>query len=383
MRESIGGFSTHPRREHDTSRQVQMTRSDGRVARGYRMPAEWEPHRATWLVWPHNRADFEVKTTAVEWCYTEIIRHLITSERVALVVHDARVERRARRRLTQSDVDDSQIEWHRIPTDRAWIRDSGPIFVTRAAGRRDRVAATDWRFNGWARYRAWRRDNALPRHISERLDVPRFEISGPDGRFVLEGGSIDVNGDGLLLTTEECLLSSVQARNPGVSRADIESVLSGALGVKRVLWLGRGIVGDDTHGHVDDIARFVAPSTVVAAVETDPTDENYTALRDNRNKLAKMSAMDGTKLTIVPLPMPRPIYFEQQRLPASYTNFYIANRVVLVPTFNDPADRIALARLARVFTTREVIGIHAVDLVLGLGTIHCLTQQEPMPSSPW
>ena len=354
-----------------------MTRSDGRVVRGYRMPAEWEPHRATWLVWPHNRADFEVKTTAVEWCYAEIIRHLITSERVALVVHDARVERRARRRLTQSDVDDSQIEWHRIPTDRAWIRDSGPIFVTRATGRRDRVAATDWRFNGWARYRAWRRDNALPRHISERLDVPRFEISGPHGRFLLEGGSIDVNGDGLLLTTEECLLSSVQARNPGVSRADIESVLSGALGVKRVLWLGRGIVGDDTHGHVDDIARFVAPSTVVAAVETDPTDENYTALRDNRNKLAKMSAMDGTKLTIIPLPMPRPIYFEQERLPASYTNFYIANRVVLVPTFNDPADRIALARLARVFTTREVIGIHAVDLVLGLGTIHCLTQQEP------
>ena len=346
------------------------------------MPAEWEPHRATWLVWPHNRADFEVKTAAVEWCYTEIIRHLTTGERVALVVHDARVERRARRILGQVNVDASQIEWHRIPTDRSWIRDSGPIFVTRATSRRAGVAVTDWRFTGWARYRAWHRDNALPGRIAERLQMPLFEIHSHLGPFVLEGGSVDVNGDGLLLTTEECLLSPVQARNPGVSRTDIEQVLSGALGVTRVLWLGRGILGDDTHGHVDDIARFVAPTTVVAAVESDPADDNYAALRENRNRLSKMSAMDGTPLTVIPLPMPRPIFFQRQRLPASYVNFYIANRVVLVPTFNDPADRVALTRLAKVFTTRDVIGIHAVDLVLGLGTVHCLTQQEPDGTSP-
>lgn len=348
-----------------------------RPLRGYRMPAEWEPHRATWLVWPHNRDDFEVKTAAVEWCYTEIIRHLTASERVALVTSGPRSERRARRMLTQSHVPRDRIEWHRIPTNRSWIRDAGPIFVTREGGRRTRLAVTDWRFNGWARYRAWQRDNAIPRLVSERLGVPRFEIEHEGRPFVLEGGSIDVNGEGLLLTTEECLLSPVQGRNPGVSRRAVEGVLKAALGVARVLWLGRGIEGDDTHGHVDDIARFVGPRTVVAAVEADRSDENYAALRDNRRRLDGMTSMDGAPLRVVTLPMPRRIEFDGQRLPASYLNFYIANSVVLVPTFNDPSDRVALSRLARLFKNRKVIGIHAVDLVLGRGTLHCLTQQEP------
>ena len=345
-------------------------------ASGYRMPAEWEPHAATWLVWPHNRADFEVKSAAVDWCYAEIVRHLVLGERVAILFHDKQVERRAVRVLEKSGVDLRSIDRHRLPTNRSWVRDAGPIFVVRR-GSTDPVAATDWRFNGWARYRAWQRDNALPRWLSQRLGIPRFEVRLHGRPVVLEGGSIDVNGEGLLLTTEECLLSPVQARNPGVSRQELEWVLHEALDVRRVLWLGGGIVGDDTHGHVDDVARFVNPTTIVVATEGDRTDENYETLRENRKRLARMTDLRGRSLTVVPLPMPQPIFFDGVRLPASYANFYIANRCVLVPTFNDPSDRIALTRLARLFPDREVVGIHAVDLVLGFGTVHCLTQQQP------
>ena len=345
-------------------------------ASGYRIPAEWEPHAATWLVWPHNRDDFEVKSAAVDWCYAEIVRHLVLGERVAILFHDKQVERRMVRVLEKSGVDLRSIDRHRLPTNRSWVRDAGPIFVVRR-GSTDPVAAIDWRFNGWARYRAWQRDNALPRRLSQRLGIPRFEVRLHGRPVVLEGGSIDVNGEGLLLTTEECLLSPVQARNPGVSRQELEWVLHEALGVRRVLWLGGGIVGDDTHGHVDDVARFVNPTTIVVATEQDRTDENYETLRENRKRLARMIDLRGRSLTVVPLPMPRPIVFDGVRLPASYANFYIANRCVLVPTFNDPRDRIALTRLARLFPDREVVGIHAVDILLGLGTVHCLTQQQP------
>ena len=351
-------------------------------ALGFRMPAEWEPHRATWLVWPHNRADWEVKTSAVDWCYVEIVRHLLHGERVAVLCQDRAVERRACTRLKQAGVDPSQVERHRITTNRSWIRDSGPIFVVRP--RRDGrpgTAVTDWQFNGWARYRAWQRDNLIPRCIARRLGIREFKVTVPVGPtrrpVVLEGGSIDVNGQGLLLTTEECLLSSVQARNPGLTRADLEALLHDYLGVRRVLWLAHGIAGDDTHGHVDDVARFVTPNTVVAASEPDPGDENHGRLRENLARLAHMTDLRGQPLRVVPMPMPRPLYFDGERLPASYLNFYIGNRRVLVPTFNDPSDRIALGRLAEFFPSREVVGIHAVDLVVGLGTIHCLTQQEP------
>ncbi len=348
-------------------------------ARGYRMPAEWEPHAATWLVWPHNRADFEVKTSAVDWCYAEIVRHLVVGERVAILFHDKHVERRAVRVLERCGVNLRGIDRHRLQTNRSWIRDAGPIFVVRrGSSSTGSVAATDWRFNGWARYRAWQRDNALPRRLSQRLGIPRFEVRLRRVPVVLEGGSIDVNGEGLLLTTEECLLSPVQARNPGISRQELEQVLHEALGVRRVLWLGGGIAGDDTHGHVDDVARFVNASTVVVASEFDRTDENYEPLRENRKRLNTMMDLRGRSLTIVPLPMPRPIFFDGVRLPATYANFYIANRCVLVPTFNDPGDRVALTRLGRLFPDREVVGIHAVDLVLGLGTVHCLTLQQPL-----
>jgi agmatine deiminase len=350
---------------------------------GFRMPAEWEPHRATWLVWPHHRGDWEVKTEAIPWCYAEIARHLIGGERVAILVGHAARERRARDVLRRSGVDVDRVEFHRVPTDRSWIRDSGPIFVVRdGRGRRSRdIALTDWRFTGWSRYPNWKRDNQVPRRLARRLKLRRFEaVAAHGGRrrpVVLEGGSIDVNGAGLLLTTEECLLSPVQARNPGLGRDDVERALADYLGVRTVLWLGRGIAGDDTHGHVDDIARFVDRRTVAAAVERNPRDANHAPLKENLARLRRMRGLDGRPLEVVPIPMPRPIVFEGQRLPASYLNFYVGNRVVLVPTFNDPTDRVALTELARLFPDREVVGIHAVDLILGLGTIHCLTQQEP------
>ncbi len=349
---------------------------------GFRMPAEWEPHRATWLVWPHNRADWEVKTAAVEWCYGEIVRHLIDGERVAILVQDETVERRARQALQLRGVPTAGVDMYRIPTNRSWIRDSGPLFVLRTttAGRRE-VAMTDWRFNGWAKYRAWKRDDAVPSRMARRLKMRRFAVQvRRTDRYqpmVLEGGSIDVNGRGLLLATEQCLLSSVQARNPGLSAEAIEQALGAGLGVRRVLWLGGGIAGDDTHGHVDDVARFVSPGTIVAAMESNPADPNYAPLRANRARLEQMRDLRGRSLRVVSMPMPRPVYFDGQRLPASYLNFYVSNRRVLVPTFNDPNDRVALRRLATLFPTREVVGIHSGDLILGLGALHCVTQQEP------
>ena len=355
---------------------------------GFRMPAEWEPHRATWLVWPHARADWGVRTAAVEWCYTEIVRHLVGGERVAIVYRDAAVRRRAERKLRRAGVDLDGVDAHVAPTDRSWIRDCGPIFVVRGTGGARAVAATDWRFNGWARYRNWRRDDALPRTIAARLGMRRFEIAAPAGggprRVVLEGGSVDVNGEGLLLTTEQCLLGRRQARNPGLPRGDLERALRQGLGVERVLWLGGGIAGDDTHGHVDDVARFVGPDTVAAAVEPDARDDNHAPLADNLRRLEAMRDGRGRPLRVVTVPMPRPLHFDGARLPASYLNFYVGNRAVLAPTFNDPADRTALGVLAGLFPTREVIGIHAGDLIVGLGAVHCVTQQQPRgrPAAP-
>jgi agmatine deiminase len=255
-----------------------------------------------------------------------------------------------------------------------WTRDSAAIFLKNAEGR---LAALDWHFNAWAKYDNWHADDRLPEQIAAYLGVPRWQPVHAGRRVVLEGGSIDVDGAGLLLTTEECLLSDVQARNPGLTRQDMEAIFRDYLGVRKVLWLGRGVVGDDTHGHVDDLARFVAPGRVVTVVEADPKDANFEPLRENLDRLRGMTGLDGRPLEVVTLPMPRPVVFDGQRLPASYANFYICNRRVLVPTFNDPADRVALATLAALFPDREVVGVHAVDLVWGLGTLHCLTQQEP------
>ncbi len=331
---------------------------------GFRMPAEWEPHEATWLAWPHERTDWPGKFAPIEWVYCELVRHLASGERVRILVRDAEIEDRARKRLRKSHVDLNAVEFYRCPTDRSWIRDYGPIFVKNSRGE---VAVTNWKFNAWAKYRNWQRDNAVPDRLARRLKLRQWKTG-----VVLEGGAIDVNGQGLLLATEECLLSPVQARNPGLDRAGLQRVLEQYLGVRRVIWLGRGIAGDDTHGHVDDIARFVAPDTVVACYEPDRSDPNHEPLREN------LRILERWPLRVVRLPMPEPVYFAGQRLPASYANFYIANTAVLVPVFNDRRDSQTLATLARLFPDRHVVGIYSRDLVLGLGTLHCMTQQQPV-----
>ena len=344
------------------------------------MPAEWAPHRATWIVWPRNRSDWPGKLGPVDWCYVDLVRRLTAAEPVAIVFGTATEERRTLGRLSRAGVDIGRVEPHRFPTNRSWIRDTGPTFVTRVGGEgvEPEVALVDWCFNAWAKYDDWSHDNRLAARIAGARSLRRFTARTVGGRpIVLEGGCIDVNGQGAALTTEECLLdATVQVRNPGLGQDDIEHALRDHLGVDTVIWLGRGIAGDDTHGHVDDIARFVAPRTVVAAIEADPSDVNHAPLAENLARLRR-ARVRGRRLTVVPIPMPGPLWFGRQRLPASYLNFYVANGLVLVPTFNDAADRVALSRLADLFPDRDVVGIHAVDLVLGLGTLHCSTLQEP------
>ena len=342
------------------------------------MPAEWEAHEATWLGWPQEPTDWPGKMNAIQWVYGEIVRKIAPGEKVRIVVGSKAVEARARRVLETARADLAQVEFLRWPTDRGWMRDSGPIFVRRLLGQRRQKAIVDFHFNGWARYNNWRHDRQIARRAACHLGLRRFEARCGSRRFVLEGGGIDVNGRGTLLTTEECYLDpEVQVRNPGLKRHEIEGALRQYLGVRRIVWLGRGIAGDDTHGHVDDICRFVNPTTVVLCRCEDPADVNYRPLAENFERLQGVRLEDGSKLEVVPLPMPAPLYWRKVRLPASYANFYIANAAVLVPTFNDPADRAALGLLAELFVDRPVVGIHAVDLVLGLGTLHCLTQQEP------
>jgi agmatine deiminase len=351
---------------------------------GFRHPAEWEHHIATWLGWPHNTSDWPGKFTPIPWVYGEIARHVAPGEIVRILVNDRSHEASARRILNRVGVDPARIEFFRFPTDRGWMRDIGPIFVRRdapsgpPAGSTGETAIAGFRFNAWAKYDNWKRDARIPALAAKRLNK-RFFVPEFGGRHVvLEGGSIDLNGRGTLLTTEECLLDPVtQVRNPGMPRAVIESVLLEYLGASNVLWLGKGIAGDDTHGHVDDLCRFVSPTTAVLCEEQNPKDANYGALNENRERMQDMRLENGSRVQVVPLPMPAPVVFDGQRLPASYANFYIANAAVLVPTFNDPNDRIALGILAELITDRPVIGIHAVDLVWGLGTLHCLTHEEP------
>jgi agmatine deiminase len=406
---------------------------------GFRFPAEWEPHEATWIAWPQEPTDWPGKLRVVEWVYAEIVRKIALGEKVRIVVGSAEVEKRARRILAAAHADLSQVEFFRKKTNRSWLRDAGPIFVRRqpeqptvgAGGRVDDrtpsaqspwasarsapgctsasgglgdttaptpspharfesirpvsadpiqadLAIVQFHFNGWAKYRNWRLDRQVPVWVAKTLGLPLFEARVGNRPFVLEGGGIDTNGQGTLLTTEECYLDpKVQVRNPGLDRAGFEQAVRDWLGAEQVIWLGRGIAGDDTHGHVDDLCRFVNPTTVVLVRCDDPDDENYRPLAENAERLQDARLADGSKLEVVRLPMPQPLYFQNERLPASYANFYIANAAVLVPTFNDPADRLALGILAELFPDRPVVGIHAVDLVLGLGTLHCLSQQQP------
>ena len=347
---------------------------------GYRMPAEWERHQATWLAWPHNRTDWPEKFDAILWVFADIVRHLARVEDVNLIVGNKNEKKQARKILGDSRGDLKRIRFHVWPTNRIWTRDSGPIFVRRSSGPHP-GALINWRFNAWAKYPDCKQDNELPGRIAKKLRLPQFrpmiKRSAEPYHIVLEGGSIDVNGAGLMLTTEECLLSKVQQRNPGLSRRDLESLFHDYLGIEKVIWLGRGIVGDDTHGHVDDISRFVSTDTVLTAVERNRADANHAPLQENLKRLKSATDLHGRKLQVIELPLPRPVIFRGQRLPASYANFYIANELVLVPTFNDPNDRVALNILAELFREREIVGIHSGDFIWGLGAMHCMTQQQP------
>ena len=340
----------------------------------FRMPAEWETHRGTWLAWPHRRSDWPGRFAPIPWVYGEIVRTLSRFEEVNLVVTGPDQRDSARRVLAGVGADLGRVFFHVCPNDRGWLRDSGPIFVRDESGRK---VALDWGFTAWAKYPDWHLDDRVPGCVAGVRGVPTVRPRVRGWRVVLEGGSIDVNGRGTMLTTEECLLSTVQHRNPPLTREDYEAVFAEYLGVRKVVWLARGIVGDDTHGHIDDLARFVGPRTVVAVVERNLVDENYLILQENLERLKAATDADGNRLEVVELPMPAPLVFRGVRLPASYANFYVGNGVVIVPTFNDPADRTALGVLADVFPDRDVIGIHCVDLVWGLGTLHCMTQQEP------
>ncbi len=388
--EGSGGLDPHPsplpgrEREQENSHhsavsfQEKNSLKERGFEKGLRMPAEWEPHEATWIGWPHNATDWPGKMSAIQWVYGEIVRQISASELVRILVNDKTHELKARRVLDRVGVLPDHVEFVRIPTNRGWTRDLGPIFL-REDDSQSPVKIARFQFNAWARYSDWQKDNRVPDRIAAKCQIPLVPIIHQDQKVVLEGGSIDVNGQGTLLTTEECLLDeTVQVRNPGFSRQDYEEVFREYLGVPQVLWLGQGIAGDDTHGHVDDLCRFVDPYTVVLCQEPNPLDDNHRPLAENRERLEGMRCEDGRKIGIVPLPMPAPLFFDGQRLPASYANFYIGNSVVVVPTFNDLNDRVALGILSELFSDRTVIGIHSVDLVWGFGTLHCLTQQQPV-----
>jgi agmatine deiminase len=342
----------------------------------YRMPAEWEPHAATWIAWPHNEEDWPGKFGPVPWVYADIVRCLSGGERVEILVNDPDAASEASSMLERTGASMDNIRLHPWKTDRVWTRDSGPIFVQDKSTRS--LAVTDWKFNAWAKYENWQHDDEIPGQVAQLLQMPRLQPEIGGRRVVLEGGSIDSNGTGVLLTTEECLLSEEQQRNPGASRADLERCFAEFLGIEKTIWLDRGIVGDDTHGHVDDITRFVAPNTLVTAIETNTADPNHAILEENLRRLRAARNLDGAPFEIVTLPMPAPVVFEQQRLPASYANFYIANCAVLVPVFSDANDRIALNTLQGLFPSREVIGIPCRDFIWGLGALHCMTQQQPI-----
>jgi agmatine deiminase len=341
-----------------------------------RLPAEFEPHAATWLAWPRNPTDWPGKIVPVCWVYTELARLLARSERVRIMVADAAHEQRARAVLQRAHADMAAITFVRWPYDRSWTRDFMPFFVR--SGKRGDLSLVQFAFNGWAKYRDFTHDKDVPARVARLLKLPLRRALVQDRPVVLEGGALDSNGADTFLTTEECLLDArTQARNPGMSKLDYEACLRGHLGARAVIWLGRGIAGDDTHGHLDDLCRFVNPTTVVLMQERNARDINYRALCENAERMQQARTADGTRIHVVPLPMPAPLFYAGNRLPASYANFYIGTSVVLVPTFNDPHDRVALGTLAELFPTRTVIGVHAVDLVWGLGSVHCLTHEEP------
>ncbi len=362
----------------DSDRSSHSSQSPTPRSLGYRMPAEWEPHQATWLSWPHNRESWPGKFERILPAYARMVVLLARSETVHINVRNAGMQAEAQQLINEAG-GGADIRFHHFATNDAWCRDHGAIFVTRTDSADEEspsaLAAVDWEYNAWGgKYPPFDLDNQIPARMAEVLDVPRFEAG-----MVLEGGSIDVNGSGLLLTTEACLLNP--NRNPHLNCEQIEARLRDLLSIDQVLWLKDGIVGDDTDGHIDDVTRFVSRNAVLTAVESDPADANFEPLQQNLLRLREMAGRGGEPLDIVELPMPPAVVYQGQRLPASYANFYIANTLVLVPTFNHDRDRQAIEILQSLFPTREVIGLDCTDLVWGLGAVHCLTQQVPFESA--
>jgi len=355
-----------------------MTNSRSPASLGYSMPAEWERHEATWLAWPHNPTDWPDKLDTIRWVYGEMVRRISTGEIIRMLVNSKKDGNLARAYLDRAGADVRRVEFIVHPTNRGWTRDTGPVFVRRGKGKKAETAIVHFHFNAWAKYADWKKDRRVPETAAKLLKKRLFDAQWNKREFVLEGGGIEVNGRGTLITTEECYLDpQVQVRNPGLGRNEFETCLSDHLGVTNIFWLGSGVAGDDTHGHVDDLCRFVNATTVVLIKEDNPHDVNYRPLAENWERIQDFRLEDGAKPEVVALPMPGPLHFDGDRLPASYANFYISNDAVIVPTFNDPNDRKAVGILGELFKDRIVTGIHAVDLVAGFGTLHCLTQQQP------
>jgi agmatine deiminase len=358
---------------------------------GFAMPAEWEPHAATWLAWPHNAGDWPGKFAVIPWVYGEMIRKISADENIRLIVRHKKDKQFAGHVLKNTGVDLRKIQFVTHPTNRGWTRDIGPIFVRRKvrssgfsrpgrlkADLQNETAIVHFHFNGWAKYDNWRKDTKIPETAARLLGKKLFHAECDGQPFVIEGGGIELNGRGTLLSNEECYLHpKIQVRNPGLGKKEIETTLKNYLGVKNIFWLAKGPKGDDTHGHIDDICRFVNAKTLVLVREKNPRDENYKPLAENWERIKDLRLEDGSKPEVVELPMPAPLYFDGVRLPASYANFYISNAAVIMPTFNDLNDRVALGILGELFRDRPVVGIHAVDLVWGFGSLHCLTQQQP------
>lgn len=344
------------------------------ITGNFTLPAEWKKHKATWLGWPHNRNDWPGKFSPIPWVYAEMIRKISEGEIVKIIINSAAARDKAKKILKSAGVNPASVKFYIYETNRGWLRDSGPAFVKNNS----ETVLVDFRFNGWAKYKNYKKDNGTPSLIASKTGYKILKGMFNDRQVVLEGGAIDINGKGTLITTEECLLDQdIQVRNPGFSRSDYEAVFRKYLGITNVIWLGKGIEGDDTHGHVDDLCRFVNEKTLLLVTPENSSQPRYKELNENYERLQDARLEDGSKPEIIKLPLPYPLFFEGQQLPASYANFYISNSYVLVPTFNDPNDRIALNIISDFIPDRKTCGIHAVDLVWGLGTIHCLTHEEP------
>lgn len=339
-----------------------------------RLPAEFEPHEAILLCFPHNADDWPGKYQAVKWAFVDFIKKVSLYEQIILVVQDNAEKKRVTQLLIRSAVDLQKIDFVLADTDRNWMRDSGPIIIEQD----QKSLAIDFNFNAWAKYDDFQLDNKIPQKISQHLNIP-FETPQHKNRLItLEGGAIDCNGKSVLITTKECLLDPhIQVRNEGFTKFDYEELFKEVLGIEKTIWLEKGIVGDDTHGHVDDICRFINEDTVLVVEEENKIDKNHHILAKNMEILETVTLAEGRKLNIIKLPMPQPIIYQGIRLPASYANFLILNNAIVVPTFNDPNDRKALGIISEVMPDHDIIGIHALDLVWGFGTLHCLSHEIP------